>query len=96
MTVQAVLGRTRRLPAQLQALSRQLLPGRPGDDSHIYHPELISRQEEPMRPLGLADESRNKTSDRAPDNRLTARGQTCASKLPEGAENLLDDLLRLS
>ena len=49
-----------------------------------------------MRPLGLADESRNKTSDRAPDNRLTARGQTCASKLPEGAENLLDDLLRLS
>ena len=38
-----------------------------------------------MRLLGLADESRNKTSNLAPDDCLTARGQTCASKLPEGA-----------
>ena len=49
-----------------------------------------------MRLLGLADESRKKTSDVAPDDCLIARGQTRARKVPEGSRGSFEHLLRVS
>ena len=86
MIVKGVLGRTRTLPAQLQALPKQQLPGKAGAGAHLPRPGLISCQEAPMPLLGLADESRNKTSDLAADDWLTAGGQTVQASYLRGPE----------